>query len=238
MENNFQIKKTEDYKEVFHRCSKCGLCQKECPVFIKTKNEKYLARGIIIMLRSVLDKKLKLKSVSKLTDNCIACTKCKNICPSEINMSEISICIKKECLDNAPIKKFFICFLQSDFVLGNLLKIANLIRNMFIKKSKKFDKKVVFFAGCKTPVSKINKLTKKYNSENTEVIYVNSICCGLPYLKSGNINQFVKTAKQNMNKIKDFDKIHFTCEKCLNVFNLYREFLSDNSSKEFILEDS
>ena len=237
MENNFQIKKTEDYKEVFHGCSKCGLCQKECPVFAETKNEKYLARGIIIMLRNVLDKKLKLKSVSKHIDNCIACTKCKNICPSEIDMSEIAIVVKKECLNKSPLKKFFISILESDFILGVLLNIAKPLRNMFIKKSKKFDKKIVFFTGCKTPVSKINKLTEKYNSKNTEVIYINSLCCGLPYLKIGNINQFIKTAKRNTALIKDFDEVHFLCEKCMNVFDLYGKILNENSEKEFILED-
>lgn len=236
MENNFQTKKTEDYKEILHRCSKCGLCQKECPVFIKTKNEKYLARGIVIMLRNVFNKKLKLKDVSKHIDNCIACTKCKSICPSEIDMSEISVCIKKECLDNNKIKKVFVEFLQSDFVLGIFINILNSVRNIFIKKSEKYDKKTVFFFGCKTGLSKINKITEKFNQDKTEVIYIDSLCCGLPYLKSGNIKQFVKTAEKNMNKIKDYDKICFVCEKCMNVFNFYRQVLNaDTGSKEFVL---
>ena len=236
MENNFQTKKTEDYKEILHRCSKCGLCQKKCPVFIKTKNEKYLARGIVIMLRNVFNKKLKLKDAAKHIDNCIACTKCKDICPSEIDMSEISICIKKECLDNNKIKKVFVEFLQSDCVLGVLLYTANILRNLFIKKSKKFDKKAVFFFGCKTGLKKINKIIEKFNDDKTEIICINSLCCGLPYLKSGNIKQFEKTAKSNMNKIKDYDKVYFTCEKCLNVFNFYKQILNgDTDSKEFIL---
>lgn len=236
MENNFQTKKTEDYKEILHGCSKCGLCQKVCPVFAETKNEKYLARGIIIMLRSVFNKKLKLKDAAKHIDNCIACTKCKDICPSEIDMSEISICIKKECLDNNKIKKVFVEFLQSDFILGVLLYAANILRSLFIKKSKKFDKKVIFFIGCKTPLSTINKITEKYNRESIEVIYVNSVCCGLPYLQSGNIKQFKKSAEKNMNKIKDYDKVYFICEKCLNVFNFYKQILNEHTnSKEFIL---
>ena len=236
MENNFQIKKLEEYKEILHSCSKCGLCQKDCPVFAQTKNETNLARGIVIMLRNVLKGNLKLNNVSKHLDNCIACTKCKTICPSDIDMSEIAINIKKECLEKNKLKAFFIKFVQSKLIFGFYLFINKILKNVLIKKSKKFDNKVYFFSGCKISNGKLNRIIDDFNKKQIEVVFLDILCCGFPYLKSGNFNKFIKTAKVNNLKIKKYGKIYFTCENCFNVFNLCKKISGENfNSTEFVL---
>ena len=63
------MKKLEEYKDILHKCSKCGLCQNVCPIFKETQNECNLIRGIIIMLRGVIKGELKLKEVEKYLEN-------------------------------------------------------------------------------------------------------------------------------------------------------------------------
>lgn len=179
------------------------------------------------MLRNVLKGKLKLNKVSKHLDNCIACTKCKSICPTGIDMSEIAINIKKESLEKNCLKNLLIKIVQSKLFFGFYLTIKKVFKNFFLNKSKNFDKKVYFFSGCKDSVADLNKIIDEFNKQQIEVAFLDIDCCGFPYLKSGNFDKFIKTMKINTRKFKDYEKIYFTCEKCLDVFNLYRKIAED-----------
>ena len=54
------MKKLDEYKEIIHKCSKCGLCQSVCPAYQTTGNECAVSRGQFIMLRGVINGDLKM----------------------------------------------------------------------------------------------------------------------------------------------------------------------------------
>ena len=78
------------YKADIKKCSKCGLCMAVCPVYIETKNDCANARGILSMLNGIIEGNLEpddtLKKYLKL---CTKCDKCKNFCPSDIDIPNI-----------------------------------------------------------------------------------------------------------------------------------------------------
>ena len=59
------MKQLVDFKKEIHKCSKCGLCQAECPIYKITGNDCSVSRGQFIMLKGFLKGELKLtKTIS------------------------------------------------------------------------------------------------------------------------------------------------------------------------------
>ena len=93
------MKRLEDLKENIHKCSKCGLCQAECPIYKSTRNDCTVSRGLFIMLRGYLKGELKLtKGIKRYLDLCLKCGKCSEFCPSGIDAVEIIATAKSEYL--------------------------------------------------------------------------------------------------------------------------------------------
>ena len=78
------------YKDEIQRCSQCGLCMSVCPIYQETKNDCTDARGIMTMLRGVLRGDLQFDDgVQKYLEMCLKCDKCKEFCPSGIDIPRI-----------------------------------------------------------------------------------------------------------------------------------------------------
>ncbi len=54
------MKTLKDLEENIYQCSKCGLCQKVCPIYKETGNECTLSRGKFTLLNGVVKKHIKL----------------------------------------------------------------------------------------------------------------------------------------------------------------------------------
>ena len=87
----------ETIKEEVYKCSKCGLCQSVCPIYLATKNEMYLSRGRYIVLNNFFNnnKKISKKFINNL-DICLNCNACKNFCPSNIDAKSIFTKLKNK----------------------------------------------------------------------------------------------------------------------------------------------
>src|SRR5574344_3042323 len=95
------MKKFQEFKEDIYKCSKCGLCQSVCPLYKITGNDCAVSRGKFIMLKGVLNGDLKLdKTLTKYLDMCTKCGKCKEFCPSNIDVVEILTSAKSEYLNH------------------------------------------------------------------------------------------------------------------------------------------
>ena len=116
------MKKLEDFADEINKCSKCGMCQAACPLYKLTGNDCAVSRGKFVMLDGVLKGDLKLnKNIEKYLDMCLKCGKCKDFCPSDIDVCEILNTAKYECTKETLHGKI-IKFLQSRLVFGNLIK--------------------------------------------------------------------------------------------------------------------
>ena len=82
-----------DYTGELNKCSQCGLCMSVCPLYEETKNDCSNARGLCAMLNGVIKKELEFdETVLKYLDRCLKnknCNKCKNFCPSGIDLQII-----------------------------------------------------------------------------------------------------------------------------------------------------
>lgn len=217
------MKRFSDFKDDINKCSKCGLCQSVCPVFKETQNECAVSKGKFVMLEGVLKGDLKLsKTVNKYLDMCLKCGKCKDFCPSNIDVCKIFESAKYEYAKNTFLGRL-VFFLQSEFVFGNFLKLFN---NLKFNNSKLHTSHstLLYFRGC---AGKIFTDTEKIlkNLSGVQVIEQDFDCCGIPFLSSGNIERYERAKKRNMELIEksEFDYILTDCASCESTLRDYFE---------------
>lgn len=120
------MKTLKDLEENIYKCSKCGLCQKVCPLYKVTGNECTLSRGKFTLLNGVVKKHIPLdKNVMKYVNLCLNCNACKNFCPSNIDAREIFASIKAE---NSSAKKRII---PAHLLMEGLLKVCYVFISLY-----------------------------------------------------------------------------------------------------------
>lgn len=223
------MKKLEDFADDINKCSKCGLCQSVCPVYKITGNDCAVSRGKFVMLDGVLKGDLKLnKNIEKYLDMCLKCGKCKNFCPSNIDVCEIFNTAKYECAKNTLHGKFE-KFFESKLVFGTFMKFMKIFRRINSAASISGNRgegyiKLLYFKGCVNNVyPKTERALKKIFSHlNIEIIERDFDCCGLPFLSSGNMERFEEVKKYNLALMdSDFDYILTDCASCESTLKGY-----------------
>ena len=133
------MKQLECFKEEIHKCSKCGLCQGECPIYKITGNDCTVSRGHFVMLDGLLKGDLKMsKTINNYLDLCLKCGACSKFCPSGIDIVDIIAAAKHEYFKSHKIeklislfqKKIVFKFIPNSFVLNLSQKL--LIKKFFI----------------------------------------------------------------------------------------------------------
>ncbi len=85
------------YREQVLKCSKCGFCQADCPVFSATLRPAYNTRGKMLILKAVLDGSVDLtEDLCETFYLCTECQACGVSCPSGVKGSEIVERVRKE----------------------------------------------------------------------------------------------------------------------------------------------
>jgi len=237
------MKNLKDYKEIIHNCSKCGLCQGVCPVYLETGNECTVSRGQFIMLQGVIKGDLKInKNVNKYLDLCLKCGKCSSFCPSEIDIVEIILSAKAEYFKTSLEGKI-LSFLQSKLVFNTFLNSAEIFfkavnpKFWFKKKQPQtITKKAIYFGGCANKIQPEieTSVQEILNKMDIKVLDTKFDCCGLPFLTSGNLERFVEQAGVNVEKILnlDFDYFITDCASCAWAWKEYIKYTEDEKLKE------
>ena len=211
------MKTLADCKNKIHSCSKCGLCQAVCPIYKITGNDCTVSRGQFIMLQGLINGELKMsKTINRYLDLCLKCNACTKYCPSGIDVVEIVALAKAEYFKLHKIEKIKSLILQSAV---NLIHSVQKI-NIFTPKSKKFDKKVVYFAGCGGVQESVIKIL---NSLNIEVLTPAFDCCGFLFFIKGDLDSFKNYMDKFYSVLEKYDEYEIvtncaTCEKTLKSF--------------------
>lgn len=227
------MKKLQDFADEINKCSKCGLCQSVCPVYKITGNDCAVSRGKFVMLDGVLKGDLKLsKNIEKYLDMCLKCGKCKNFCPSSIDVCEIFNTAKYEYAKNTfhgKLEKF----LESDLIFGNFIKLVKSLTNFGLRQKLNSisasnnntpKTKLLYFKGCVNNIApKVeNDLKKVFSNMDVEVIEKDFECCGLPFLSSGNLERFEQVKNRNLQLLDcEFDYILTDCASCESTLKGY-----------------
>ena len=228
------MKQLIDFKEDIHKCSKCGLCQADCPIYKITGNDCSVSRGQFIMLDGVLKGDLKLTAkINRYLDLCLKCGACSRFCPSGIDAVDIIISAKAEYFKSHPIEKLK-TFILKTFVFGLIPKFFKLFTPKI--KSKPFVSKVLYFGGCGSSFKGNQAIVKIMNRINIEVISPNFACCGIPYFTRGDLKSFNQSIKKYLDQVKKYgiSEIVTTCASCEKSLKDYIKWIDDSFSEDDI----
>lgn len=217
------MKKLSDFADDINKCSKCGKCQEVCPVYKLTGNDCAVSRGKFVMLQGVLKGELKLsKTIEKYLDLCLKCGKCKDFCPSDIDVCEIFNTAKHEYVKDKFYGKIT-RFLQSPKVFDKFLKIGKCFkRENGINKG---TTKLLYFKGCANALNpkSENAMKKVLAHYDVELIEKNFECCGVPFLSSGNPERYEEVKKHNLDLLKGgYDYVITDCASCESALKTYQ----------------
>lgn len=228
------MKQLIDFKEDIHKCSKCGICQGECPIYKITGNDCAVSRGQFIMLKGFLNKDFKMtKVINRYLDLCLKCGACTKFCPSGIEIVDIIVAAKSEYFNSHPIEKVK-TFFQKYFIFG---LIPRTVRT-FIRptKSRTFNKKVLFFGGCGSKLKGDKAIVNLLNSIEIEVINPKFHCCGIPYFSRGDLKEFNNSIKSYIEIVKkhNIKEVVTTCASCEKSLKDYIKWADKNFSEQDI----
>ena len=242
-----QSKNLDLIEEEVYKCSKCGLCQSVCPVYLALKNEMYLPRGRYVVLNNFFNNKKKLsRKFIKDMDICLNCNACKNFCPSNIDTAEIFTNIKYHFKYKYGVIPFSYIYFWTLF--KHRIKRKLFLNDEFYKcrvrrkiKSvmREDEEKVVYFQGC---INKYINETDKNAALNLieqmgyNVCFITKNCCGLPFLSDADFDKFNKNAEKIKKVIPSCAKyIVCSCDSCYETLKL--AFKDDEISKKLITLD-
>lgn len=85
------------FRHQIQECSKCGFCQAVCPLFKATLRPAYNARGKMLILLEVLERKIDLNDeLIETLFQCTACGGCAESCPAGVRVPEIIKQVRKD----------------------------------------------------------------------------------------------------------------------------------------------
>ena len=230
-------------KEEVYKCSKCGLCQSVCPIFISVKNEMLLPRGRFIILNNLFNngKKLGKKFLSQL-DICLKCNKCKDFCPSNIDSYKIFTLLQSKYIKFHRFSALFFIAMPIISVFIKIARILNFYPDKYTqnickpivkrkKIQKSLNKKVVYFEGCFNKYinpSDKNAALNLIEKTGFSIQKIIHLCCGYPYLSDGNLSKFKQNAQKIINSVPDdCEYIICSCDTCFDTLNRFSDY-TDN----------
>ncbi len=132
------VKKLE--KEI-GACTRCGMCQANCPLFENTGKEADVSRGKLVLINGLIDGVFKdAKGVNERLERCLLCGSCAHGCPSGVNTVEIFLkarAVIAQYLGMPFAKKLvFKKFLSNPERFNGLMAMAGAFQKVFFREEK------------------------------------------------------------------------------------------------------
>lgn len=201
-EDKTNFKTLKDYSEDIYKCTKCGLCQSICPVYLNTGKETAVSRGKYTLLNGIINGKLKFnKKIAKTLELCLGCKACDDFCPSGISTEKIISHARNESIKingTGFIKGFILANFKSNFRLKLLKTALVFYKNLGIMKFSAFLSK---FAGNFGKYITLFNLQLKNNVEYKKLSPVKPLSeLNIIYFP-GCINNYVNSSIKNAVRI-------------------------------------
>ena len=215
---NWGLKTKENYNGFaefeLQSCSRCGICIDSCQMNSQGQNNK---SQMVYFLRDLRYKKL----IPDLSDNCLMCGRCNEVCPVGINLTQQRLLQRKK------------------HSLNQIESFSYLSKHEITAKAD-----IVYFAGCMSHLSPsiIKSMIRIFKAAKINFLFLDengSVCCGRPLKLSGQFTAAKELVESNRCQIINSGaKILVTsCPICYKSFKEdYNLDLRIMHHSEFLLE--
>jgi len=219
------LKLNKNINKYLDMCLKCNACKNFCPSDID-------AREIFLTAKSQYFKTAPESKLIKIFHS-------KAVFTSVLKLVKMATTTYRFLKIDKLVSKFYPLFLKTGWV-GKKIILANEFVGetglASLKDPSPFThhpshQKAVYFKGCVNEFinpSVKNAAEKVLSQMGVEILPLNFECCGVPFLSSGNVEQFKKQAEFNLAQIpEDFDYFLTDCASCQGAFEEYKKVIDD-----------
>ncbi len=240
----------EEFKihKTLSRCVRCSSCYSICPVVTDAAREFGGPTSMVEIAKYAFDPRDNwTRSITAYQEgvfNCVGCSKCKKVCPSEIPIFDIIARMRGQVLDReiGPFK-------QVNEIEERILSTGRPFKRISIEptfleqapsiiEAENPVDRVAFFVGCHygTYSPRYHKIAKSvvnvlWANGVSVVIPREQICCGLPLLQTGSTSTIQKIAKRNIDILKNtrLDTVVTACPGCgITLKNEYPKIIQED----------
>ena len=242
----------EIYEETMH-CNKCGFCQATCPIYEELRDEGYVARGRVRLVRAVADGDLQASSnyAHKLF-RCLSCIACNIACPSGVKVDAILQAAREDLHQRGLVPPPLLALADTVSSQRNITGEDNALRLVWSQNLARSvqppgqpeSAETVYFVGCvssffpttyRLPQAFIQVLAKA--GEGYAVLGGEEWCCGYPLWVAGLTERVEELARHNLAEVQRLGarRLVTTCPSCLRTWvELYPRLLGEELSFEVI----
>ncbi len=126
-------------------CTRCGMCQANCPVFLQTRKEPDVSRGKLVLINGLIDQMFEdPRGVNDRLQRCLLCGSCSYGCPSNVNTVEIILQTRAIIAEYLGLpfsrKLLFRKILSSPATFNTVMGLVSSFQSIFFKQEKNLQK--------------------------------------------------------------------------------------------------
>ena len=212
------------YKDVIHRCFRCGYCKfpidwidvNNCPAYARFRLESYSCGGRLWLIRAWLNDQIDwTERLAQIVYSCTACKNCVEKCPLRFNVDIVDMIIaaRSEMVERGSIPSAVKQFLENIQRQGNPYGNARIKRGEWAEGTeiKQYEgQEFLYYVGCVGSYDTRAKETAKTLGEvllkvgvSFGVLGNEENCDGNEVSKLGEESLFQLLAEENIQKFKD-----------------------------------
>jgi glycolate oxidase iron-sulfur subunit len=140
MTTKIDFKQLERFQEDLDKCTKCGFCMSYCPVYQEEHVESSVARGKIMLIRSLLSGELETtdEMVERL-NKCTLCMTCAQNCPAGTNVPSVITAARADKVRQKgvpfPYNIVYRFLLPRRRLFGYVVRLASWFQGIFLPKT-------------------------------------------------------------------------------------------------------
>jgi glycolate oxidase iron-sulfur subunit len=183
MKNSSNYPEIQKFKADLDKCTKCGFCMSACPVYREEKEESSVARGKIMLVRSLLSGGLETtKEMEKQLNRCTLCGTCAQNCPAGTHVPSIITAARADKVKKRgipfPYSFIYRQLLPRRRLFGNVVRFASWFQGVFLPKTTGEIRHLSFFLSALGKGRHIPTIAPKFLRDSIPV--VNQPPAGVP----------------------------------------------------------
>ena len=138
---NTGFEQLDRFREDLDKCTKCGFCMSYCPVYREEREESSVARGKIMLVRSLLSGDLTMTDeMAEKLNSCTLCMTCAQNCPAGTQVPSLVTAARADKVKQKglsfPYNIVYRYLLPRRRLFGYIVRLASWFQGIFFPKTK------------------------------------------------------------------------------------------------------